>query len=103
MRCVWQILVPCEDNDKKGFRERYHRVWDAYVKKVSGGLTIHQPAKGKWVGPDGTVFEDRMIPVTFIATREEAQKICEHTLTYYKQEAVLCYKLADDFILLHKK
>jgi hypothetical protein len=77
-------------------------VWDKRVKEVSGGMTIHMPSIGKWVSPEGKVFEERMIPVNFIATEAQARDIVRHTIEYYEQEAVLCIKLAEDFILMHK-
>ena len=46
---LWEILVPTMSNAGKPFRTRFHRVWDAKVEKISGGLTIHMPTKGKWV------------------------------------------------------
>lgn len=102
MKTVWQIMVPCVRNDGRPIRARFHRVWDKRVKEVSGGMTIHLPSRGKWVSPEGTLYEERMIPVTFIATREEAMDIVKYTITYYDQEAVLCYQIATDYILLNK-
>ena len=43
-----------------------------------------------------------MIPVRIVATREEINRIVDLTLTYYDQEAVLCYKLSDEVILKHR-
>ena len=101
-KCVWQILVPCKRNDGRPIHVRFHRIWDKKVKEISGGLTIHLPTKGKWINPEGKLFEEKMIPVTFIATREEVEDICRYTIKYYEQEAVLCYKLADEYILMHE-
>jgi len=98
-KSVWQILVPCVRNDGRPFRVRFHRVWDNKVKEVSGGMTIHLPSKGKWISPEGLLYEERMIPVTFIATRVEAEKIADFTKNYYTQKAVLCYKISDEYIL----
>lgn len=102
MNCVWQIMVPCTDNEGRPYRTRYHRVWDEKVKEVSNGLTIHAPSKGKWHDNDGKLFEEYMIPVTFIATKEQATEIAEFTLKYYKQKAVLCYMVSTDYILIEE-
>lgn len=101
-KSVWQILVPCKRNDGTPVRTRFHKVWDEKIKAISGGMTIHLPTKGKWISPSGDLFEERMIPVTFIATKKQAEDIVDYTLKYYDQLAVLCYKISNDFILKHK-
>lgn len=100
---LWEILVPTVSNAGKPFRTRYHRVWDAKVQEISGGLTILNPTtKGRWVSPDGTLFAERMIPVRCLATREEINRIIDFTLTYYDQKAVLAYVVSYEFIMKQK-
>jgi hypothetical protein len=102
MKGMWEILVPTERrlNPGKYYTTRYHRVWDQKVRAITGGLTIMPPAKGQWINPTtGTLFQERMIPVRIIATREEIEKVITLTLTYYDQLAVLCYKISDEVIL----
>lgn len=100
MNSLWEILVPTVRRvGGRPYTTRYHRVWDAKVRELSGGLTIMTPAKGQWVAPDGALFIERMIPVRIVASREAIERIIEHTLTYYDQLAVLCYKLSDEVIL----
>lgn len=101
-KALWEILVPTQNNDGKPFHTRYHRVWDAKVREISGGLTILPPAKGQWVSPSGELFSERMIPVRIVATRVEIDMIVDLTLKYYSQEAVLCYKLSSEVILRYK-
>lgn len=100
---LWEILVPTIRNDGRPFRVRYHRVWDAKVRAMSGGLTIMPVAKGQWVSPDGALFMERMIPVRIIATREQIEKIVNMTIKYYDQLAVLAYKISDEVILKYKE
>lgn len=100
---LWEILVPTIRNDGRPFRVRYHRVWDAKVRAMSGGLTIMPVAKGQWVSPDGALFMERMIPVRIIATREQIEKIVDMTIKYYDQLAVLAYKISDEVILKYKE
>jgi hypothetical protein len=58
------------------------------------------PARGQWINPmTGDLFQERMIPVRIMATRDEIEKIVELTLKYYNQIAVLCYKISDEVIL----
>lgn len=102
MKQLWEILVPTVRNDGRPFRTRYHWVWDAKVREISGGLTVMPVAKGQWVAPDKQLFAERMIPVRILATRPEIDLIVEHTLEYYDQLAVLCYKVADEVILKHR-
>lgn len=96
---LWEILVPTIRNDGRPFRTRYHRVWDAKVRALSGGLTVMPVAKGQWIAPDGKLFHERMIPVRLIASREQMDAIVDMTLAYYDQLAVLAYKISDVVIL----
>ena len=102
-RSLWEILVPTTKNDGKPYRLRYHKVWDAKIKEISGGLTIMPVAKGHWVAPNGTLFTERMIPVRILASKSEMEKIVDMTLIYYSQEAVLAYKISEEVILKERK
>lgn len=98
---MWEILVPTvvpNTNGKKFFRTRYHRVWDKKVREITGGLTIMSPAKGQWVSPNNFLFTERMIPVRIMCDRDSIEDIIKMTMEYYKQEAVLCYKISDEVI-----
>lgn len=98
---LWEILVPTIRNDGRPFRLRYHRVWDEKVREISGGLTVMKPALGQWVDPKTQdVYTDRTIPVRFIATREQMKKIVAMTCIYYEQLAVLCYRIADEVVMM---
>lgn len=99
---MWEILVPTERrlNPGKYYTVRYHRVWDAKVRSITGGLTIMPPARGQWINPiTGELFYEKMIPVRVMATREEIEKVVDLTLKYYDQLAILCYKISDEVIL----
>lgn len=101
---MWEILVPTVRRvGGKPYTTRYHRVWDAKVRAITGGLTILTPAKGQWVSPDGELFMERMIPVRIMATRPQIDTIIDLTMEYYDQLAVLCSKVADEVILRHRK
>lgn len=98
---MWEILVPTvvpNTNGKKFFRTRYHRVWDSKVREITGGLTILAPAKGQWVSPNNILFTERMIPVRIMCDREKIERVVDMTMTYYNQEAILCYKVSDEVI-----
>ena len=101
---VWEILVPTERRLEPGkyYSTRYHRVWDAKVRAITDGLTVMAPARGQWVSPTGELFQERMIPVRIVATRDEIEKVIDLTLKYYDQLAVLCYKISDEVILKYK-
>jgi hypothetical protein len=98
---IWEILVPTCFNDGKPIRTRFHRVWDSKVREISGGLTILTPAKGQWISPDGDLYAERMIPVRIICSRNEIEKIISLSMKYYKQKAILAYKISSEFILKH--
>lgn len=106
MKGMWEILVPTSRRLEPGkyYTTRYHRVWDAKVRMITGGLTVMAPAKGQWVNPNsGELFRERMIPVRIMATKEEILRVIDFTLKYYDQLAVLCYKISDEVILKYKE
>ncbi len=100
---LWEILVPTVRNDGRPFRTRYHRVWDAKVREISGGLTVMSVAKGQWKSPDGKFFLERMIPVRIIATKDQIEDIVQMTIKYYEQIAVLAYLVSEQVVLRYRK
>lgn len=98
---MWEIFVPTMSNEGKPYRTRYHRVWDDKVRAIAGGLTVLRPAIGQWVSPDGELFNERMIPVRILCSREEIERIIDITMTYYNQKAVLAYCVSNECILKH--
>lgn len=124
---MWEILVPTEKRIKtsapeaggednalwpakyalwekqNAYTTRYHRVWDRKVRAITGGLTVLTPAKGQWVSPEGELYQERMIPVRIVATRDQIEQIIDLTIEYYDQLAVLCYKVSDEVIIRHAK
>lgn len=100
---LWEILVPTIHNDGRPIHTRYHRVWDKKIREISGGLTIMPVTKGQWVSPEGALFAERMIPVRILATRTQIDAIVAYTLCYYKQIAVLAYKVSSEVILRYAK
>lgn len=99
---LWEILVPASNNDEK-FTYEHHKVWDAFVKKITGGITIMKTAKGEWVSPNGKVYVDRMIPCRIVCNEEQISEIVDFTIEHYSQEAVLAYKISNNVILRYKK
>jgi len=100
---LWEILVPTVRRvGGKPYRTRYHRVWDAKVRALAGGLTILRPAIGQWVAPDGELFKERMIPVRVACTRAQIEEIIDFTLVYYDQLAVMAHKVSDEVIIRHQ-
>jgi len=102
---MWEILVPTERRKEPGkfYKTRYHRVWDSKVREITQGLTVMAPARGQWINPNtGELFNERMIPVRIIATKEEIDKVIDLTLVYYDQLAVLCYKISDEVIIKYR-
>ncbi len=98
---LWQILVPTVSNEGKPFRTRYHRVWDAKVRKISKGLTVLQPVKGQWVDPTGQLFAERMIPVLIACSDDDIHFIADMTAAYYGQKAVMYYRVSDAVHIRH--
>jgi hypothetical protein len=99
---LWEILVPTMRNDGRPFRLRYHRVWDAKVRAISGGLTVMPVAKGQWVHGE-KLFTERMIPVRIVASRAEMDNIIDMSIKYYDQIAMLAYKVSEVVILKYRE
>jgi len=97
---LWEILVPTVRNDGRPFRLRYHKVWDERVKAISGGLTIVPPVNGVWVSPDEETFEERMIPVRIMCTREEILSIAQMSKEYYEQEAIMVHRVSREVYII---
>ncbi len=97
---LWEMLVPCQYNTGKPVRTRHHKQFDAYVEKISGGITILKPSKGKWTH-QGTKFEERVIPVRIACTRAEIEKIMGFALKHYKQIAIMAYLISSEVLIKH--
>ena len=99
-KSLWTILVPTKHADtNKLIRVRFHRVWDEKVREITGGLTILHPAKGQWISPSGELFAEHMIPVQIMCTKKQIEQIAQMTGKYYKQLAILYYKITDEVII----
>lgn len=70
---LWEIMVPCQYNDGTPVRTRHHKAWDEKVMRVAGGLTVLKPGHGTWVN-EGTVYQERMIPVRIMCTEQQMEK-----------------------------
>lgn len=100
---LWEILVPTVSNEGKPYRTRYHRVWDAKVREITGGLTVMAPAKGQWKSLTGDLYVERMIPVRVACSREQIELIIDITMKYYDQLAVMAYRISDECIIKHRE
>ena len=97
---MWEVLVPTKTKLGKPIRLKHHKNWDAYVRKITGGLTILKPGRGQWIEPTtGSLFEERVIPVRIACTRAQIEKIVDFTIQHYNQIAVMALKVSDDVIL----
>ena len=60
------------------------------------------PNKGQWVAPDGTLFAEYMIPVLFMATETERNRVMKLTLDYYDQLAITCWETSANVKMLKR-
>lgn len=98
---VWVILVPTAGNDGKRYAVSYHRLWDAKVREITGGLTICKTTRGYWTSPDGKLFREKMIPVQLVCTAKQIEIIADMTAEHYNQLAILFYKISDEVRIKH--
>lgn len=97
---LWEILVPASGNNDKEFTFEHHKAWDAFVRKLTGGVTILKTAKGQWVSPHGQLYTDRMIPCKVTCTKKQIKKIAKFTKKHYEQEAVAYYKISGGMYII---
>jgi hypothetical protein len=84
-------------------KTRHHKVFDRYVRKITGGLTIFAPGKGQWVNPaNDELVEERIIPVNIACTEVELRKIVKFTIKHYDQDALMFYKVSDDVFIISR-
>lgn len=118
MNKLWEILVPVYMDSARDFTTTtwqdkfgnvqiftinmdHHYAFDSFVRKISTGVTILRSAQGQWVN-EGEVVRERMIPVRFMCNRIEAQKIARFALEHYDQEAIMCYVISSDVMMIEK-
>ena len=93
-RVWWRLLVPVADNDGLVFTDRHHLKLYRLVFKISGGSTDNPWSNGRWMD-NGLVYKDRVVPLEFLATTEEADKIAAFALIHYDQIEILCVPISD--------
>lgn len=91
---LYEILIPTI-KDGKPVTTRYHRVWDAKVRSITGGLTILKPAIGNWIDKENKLYIERMIPVRVMCTLEQINTIVDFSAKYYNQKAIMYYELSN--------
>ncbi|MGA2875723.1 MAG: hypothetical protein ABSE82_09315 [Nitrososphaerales archaeon] len=101
---LWEILVPEADNAKVPFSEEHHEAFRRILRGIRGndGTTCNATALGYWLDKKtGEVYTEKMIPVRFRACRADAERMSEHARKYYKQVAIMAYRVASagDIIL----
>ena len=93
-RVLWMILLPVADNHGQVFLESHHNKFCDRVLKASGGSTEHAWSSGKWID-HGRLYSERMIPLEFLATTEEADEIAAFACVHYDQVEILWFPLTD--------
>lgn len=99
---LWEVLVPQTFNDGAEVPVQHHRSWDERVRNIVGGLTIFKSVRGIWVSPAGEIFREGMIPVRVACTREQIEMIIDLTISHYRQDAVMAYKISEQVIIRHR-
>lgn len=104
---VYKILVPTVKPESiagknRFFTIRYHQEWDKKVRAITGGLTVLPVVKGTWTNPkDGEIFEERMIPVEIMCSREQIERIADETAKHYRQLAIYFAKVSEEVTIKH--
>ena len=103
MTYLYEILVPTIYGDTiKPIRTKHHKEWDKRVQKITGGLTIMSPAKGKWVY-EGIEYPEKVIPVRIMCSENDIAKIVDMTIEHYRQKCVMHYRISDEVKITYAK
>lgn len=97
---LFEILVPQCTTEGNKIEVTFHHKWDEKVRALANGLTIRRPVKGQWIGPTGEVLKEGMIPVRIMCSESTIYKIALMTKEFYKQDAVMYYKLSDKVVIV---
>jgi hypothetical protein len=95
---LWEILVPVASNEGIPFSEDHHEAFRRILRALpsNSGTTSRPAGDGDWQDQDtGKVFVEKMIPIRFRACRADAERMVAHVLKFYRQIAVMAYKVAD--------
>jgi hypothetical protein len=98
---LWEILVPAWADSLDEFTLEHHKQWDAYVKALSGGLTIYKKSKGIWLSPNNEEFQEEMIPVRIACSPEDIAKISDFTAKHYRQQAIMYHLVSTETHIVH--
>lgn len=90
---LFEILVPTTHPSGKPIHTRFHKVWDAKIREISGGLTILTPIKGQWVNNQNLIAEC-MIPVRIMCEDSQMDEIVKLTAKYYSQQSIMYYEIS---------
>ena len=98
---IYEILVPTMYGDTETpISTRHHKNWDAYIRKITGGLTIFGVAKGQWVHNDTKkLYVERVIPVRVACNESEIKGLIKFTLAHYRQKAVMYYLVSSEVVI----
>lgn len=103
MKFLYEILVPTMFGDTQTpIGTRHHKSWDTRVQRISGGLTVLSPARGKWIYK-GVEYPERVIPVHIMCTEPEMKQIVKLTMEHYRQNAIMYYVLSNDVHIVHRE
>jgi len=105
MKVLYQIMVPTIYGDTmKPISTKHHKNWDAYVRNITGGLTITGVSKGQWVDPKtGALWVERIIPVQIACTQSEMENIVKFSLSHYRQKAIMYCLLSNEIKIVEAK
>lgn len=99
---LYEILIPTIMNSKP-VRTKHHKNWDLFVQGLAGGLTLLKPISGKWLCPEGQLYEERVIPVRVACTPKQLEQILKFTIRHYVQKVIMTYKLSEEVIFYEEK
>lgn len=83
---LYEILVPDSPLE-------LHLGWDAKVIKITNGLTLLTPIKGKWHNGHDTMHE-AMIPVRIACEYDQMVEVALMTKAHYRQDSVMYYEIS---------
>jgi len=103
-KCLWEIFVPKNHNEKTIYGVSHHREWNRKVTTETDVILLSStPYKKKSCPTIGKCFfSEEMILLRVCCTSEEFDKILDITIDHYDRDEIIAFKISDKMIVKKK-
>lgn len=102
---VWaDLTTPSAGMFPEGFMitcpVEHHRAWDRKVAAMTGGLTVADVTKGRWIDGAGELAAEEMIAVRVACSATVMRDVAAMTKVHYRQDAVAFWLVSPEFYVV---